>query len=58
MWACAEGHFEMMEKLIKLGVSVDDVDQNEGTALHVSSATGNSKVVLWLIEHVSDTKKH
>jgi ankyrin repeat protein len=54
MWACAEGHLKMMERISEMKdfSGVEDQDKNGGTALHISCATGNSKVVDWLIKKV------
>jgi ankyrin repeat protein len=54
MWACAEGHLKMMQRISEMKdfSGVDDQDKNGGTALHISCATGNSKVVDWLIKKV------
>jgi len=52
-WAANAGdsHLTMIQKLHQLGVFLDELDGNGGTALHISSGCGHVKLTTWLLEN-------
>jgi ankyrin repeat protein len=46
-----EPWFRLIENLLKVGASVDTSDADGATALHISAAKGNARLVKCLLEH-------
>jgi glutaminase len=51
--AAVEGNLEVMKNLKNLGVDLNLGDYDKRTPLHVAAASGQVKIVLWLIEEAN-----
>lgn len=52
--AAAFGHFEIFKKLVKLGVDVNQIDNNGNNILHSSSYKSNKNIAQYIIENIDD----